>query len=239
MESALGKAFQYMGERMKLQEKLQILRKRNGYSQEQLADKLGIARQTVGKWENGQAVPELSGLIKLSELYGVTIDRIVKDDDICNISLDQKADVDIDTVIAFLIRAKKNTYAGKGSEVKSSRTASHDFQYQEGSYLYYDTYLGGERFSGEEALWYHENPIWCMNYSGRVIGDSFSSDFLKEALSRVPENMPYRGPSIYSNGDYHYHCKAEGEFVWYQGYEEIFYQDEKIYECFFHGGVVR
>lgn len=38
---------------MVLSEKLQLLRKKNGYSQEQLADKLGIARQTVSKWENG------------------------------------------------------------------------------------------------------------------------------------------------------------------------------------------
>ena len=72
---------------MELKDKLQLLRKQNGYSQEQLADKLGIARQTLSKWENGQAVPELSNLISLSNLYGITIDRIVKDDDECNISL--------------------------------------------------------------------------------------------------------------------------------------------------------
>ena len=81
---------------MKLEEKLQMLRKRNGYSQEQLADKIGIARQTVSKWENGQAIPELNGLILLSELYGVTIDRIVKDDDECNILICKGADIDID-----------------------------------------------------------------------------------------------------------------------------------------------
>lgn len=51
---------------MNLKEKLQFLRKQNGYSQEQLADKIGIARQTISKWENGQAVPELNGLILLS-----------------------------------------------------------------------------------------------------------------------------------------------------------------------------
>lgn len=60
---------------MRLEEKLQLLRKRNGYSQEQLSDKIGIARQTISKWENGQAIPELNGLILLSELYGVTIDN--------------------------------------------------------------------------------------------------------------------------------------------------------------------
>lgn len=224
---------------MKLQDKLQMLRKKNGYSQEQLADELGVARQTIGKWENGQAVPELSGLIRLSELYGVTVDRIVKDDDVCNISLQSDKGIRYAEAIDFLMRAKRQTYAGHGPETTSSRTASHDLQYEEGRWLYYDTYLGGECFAGEEAIWKNEEPIWCMNYSGRVTGDNFSGDFLKEALSHVPPDMPYRGPAIYQNGEYHYHCRAEGEFSWYQGYEEIFYQNEKIYECFFHGGIVK
>lgn len=224
---------------MKLEEKLQLLRKQNGYSQEQLADKLGIARQTISKWETGQSVPELSGLIALSRLYGVTIDRMVKEDDECNLSLTRIADVDIDAVIDFLIRAKRNTYAGKAPEVKSCRPASHDLSYEEGAYSYYDTYLGGECFLGEEAVWQSGIPIWSMNYNGRVIGEHFSGDFLKQVLYEVPKERPYRGPELFTNGDYHYHCKVEGEFVWYQGYEEIFYQGNMIYECYFHGGIVK
>lgn len=224
---------------MKLQEKLQLLRKQNGYSQEQLADKIGIARQTISKWENGQAVPELGGLIALSELYGVTIDRIVKENDECNIQLSHRADINIHEIIPFLIRAKKNTYAGKAQEVKPSRIASHDFSYEEKDYTYCDSYLGGEHFAGEEAVWHYGNPVWCMNYAGRILGQQFDIRFLKEALSHVPEKQPFRGPEIYTKGDYHYHCKVEGEFVWFQGYEEIFYLEEKIYECYFHGGVLR
>lgn len=225
---------------MQLMEKLQMLRKQNGYSQEQLADKLGIARQTVSKWETGQAVPELNGLILLSELYGVTIDRMVKEDDECNISLCSGGTYDINKMIEFLLMAKRNTYAGAAKQTKSSRTNSHDYCYEDGSgFAYYDTYLGGECFSGEEAVWLFENPIWSMNYSGRVTGENFSGDFLKEALRAVPPNIPYRGPEIYKKGDYHYHCKVDGEFIWFQGYEEIFYQDEKIYECYFHGGIIK
>lgn len=63
---------------MKLEDKLQQLRKMNGYSQEQLADKIKIARQTISKWENGQAVPELNGVMQLSKLYGITIDSKTK-----------------------------------------------------------------------------------------------------------------------------------------------------------------
>lgn len=221
---------------MILQEKLQMLRKKNGYSQEQLADKLGIARQTIGKWENGQALPELGGLIALSNLYGVTIDRLVKDDDTCNKALCQKGDVDIDKVIDFLLEAKRHTYAAKHHQVQSSREGSVDYQYEKEGYLYYDTYLESEKFAGEEAAWQNGEPIWSMNYVGRVLGEQFSGDFLKEALKRGTKEMPYRGPAIYQNGDYTYHCKVEGEFVWFQGYEEIFYQKEKIYECYFHGG---
>lgn len=224
---------------MKLEEKLQILRKKNGYSQEELADKLGVARQTISKWETGQAVPELGGLIMLSELYGVPIDRIVKDDKECNLALNPKTEVDFEEIVAFLIRAKRSAYAGKGHEVKASRTASHDYRYEEEEYTYYDTYLGGERFAGEEAVWYSEKPTWCMNYIGRTIGEHFNLEFLREALYHVPEEKPYRGPEIYTKGDYHYHCKVEGDFQWYQGYEEIFYLNEKVYECYFHGGVIR
>ena len=225
---------------MELKDKLQLLRKQNGYSQEQLADKIGIARQTISKWENGQAVPELNGLILLSELYGVTIDRMVKENDECNIPLCSSVRVDIQKLIAFLLTAKKNTYAAKDNQTSSSRLNSHDFCYKDNSgYSYLDTYLGGECFAGEEAVWLHEQPVWSMNYAGRVVGENFSGDFLKEVLMAVPEELPFRGPEIYTKGDYSYHCKVDGEFIWFQGYEEIFYLDKKIYECHFHGGIVR
>ena len=86
---------------MELKDKLQLMRKQNGYSQEQLADKIGIARQTISKWETGQAVPELNGLIQLSNLYGVTIDRMVKENDECNISLGKSTSVDIQKLTEY------------------------------------------------------------------------------------------------------------------------------------------
>ncbi len=225
---------------MELKDKLQLLRKQNGYLQEQLADKLGIARQTLSKWENGQAVPELSNLISLSNLYGITIDRIVKEDDECNISLCKNASMNINRVIEFLLVAKKNTYATGNNKVDSCRMNSFDYRYEDKSgFTYLDSYLGGECFVGEEVVWLHNIPVWSMNYAGRVIGENFSGDFLKEVLMEVPADLPFRGPEIYTKGDYHYHCKVNGEFVWFQGYEEIFYMDEKIYECYFHGGTIR
>lgn len=141
-------------------------------------------------------------------------------------------------VIEFLIRAKRNTYAGKGVETTSSRPNSHDFIYEENELKYIDTYVGGTYFTGEEAIWRKDIPFWAMNYSGRVVGDNFSGDFLKNALYNAPMYMPYRGPEYYEDGEYAYSCKVNGDVEWYQGYEEIKYHGEKIYECFFHGGIV-
>ena len=145
--------------------------------------------------------------------------------------------MDKDTV-AFLLRAKKATYAGKGAESKSSRPRSHDLEYSEGGLTYIDSYLGGERFAGEEALWRDGVPFWSMNYVGRVTGNDFSGDFLKEALLRVPEDAPYRGPAEYSNGAYSYKCEYSGSADWFYGREVITLNGEQIYECLFHGGKI-
>ncbi len=60
-------------------EKLLELRRQKGMSQEQLADSLGVTRQSVSKWESGTAVPELPKLIALSDLFSVSVDYLVKD----------------------------------------------------------------------------------------------------------------------------------------------------------------
>ena len=143
------------------------------------------------------------------------------------------------SIISFLIRAKRATYAGKGAETAPSRIGSHDLVYRENNLMYYDTYLGGDRFAGEEALWISDVPVWSMNYLGRVTGSPFSGDFLKEALLHVPEDMPFRGPEKYVSGDYTYSCFAEGDFDWFQGKETISWQGNPIYECIYHGGLIR
>ncbi|MDR0943742.1 MAG: DUF5680 domain-containing protein [Ruminococcus sp.] len=143
------------------------------------------------------------------------------------------------SVIDFLIKAKRVTYAGKGAEAVPSRPSSHDLHYTEGDLLYIDSFLGGSKFGGEEALWRDNIPFWTMNYYGIVTDkEHFSGDFLKNALLRVPENKPFRGPKKYSDGDYLYTCENVGDFNYFGGKEVIFYCKKKIYECLFHGGEV-
>lgn len=146
--------------------------------------------------------------------------------------------LDRDTVL-FLIRAKKATYAGKGPETASSRPGSHDLEYAEGPLVYRDTYLGGEAFAGQEALWRDGVPVYAMNYAGRVTASPFSGDFLKAALLLVPEEMPFRGPERFVQGDYEYRCTVTGDMTVFTGRETILYRGKEIYDCDFHGGAVR
>ena len=64
---------------MTLGDKLTKLRKENNYTQEQLAEILGVSRQAVSKWESDTAYPETEKLIKLGELYGCSMDYLLKD----------------------------------------------------------------------------------------------------------------------------------------------------------------
>lgn len=226
---------------MKFQDKLQLFRKEKGISQEKLAEKLGVSRQAVAKWEVGQSYPDMENLILLSDLLGTSIDRLVKDyqDENCTADKSRISCMIDESIIDFLCRAKKATYAAHGAEISPSRPGSHDLQYIENNLKYIDTYLGGEKFAGEEALWIEDKPIWAMNYAGRVLAEGFSGNFLKECLMLVPKEYPFRGPLVHRNGELTYHCVVSGEFEWFNGYEEIFFGNTKVYECIFHGGSIK
>lgn len=223
---------------MGLKEKITDLRRGQDLSQERLAERIGVSRQAVAKWESGESLPEIEHLILLGKFFSVSIDALLADRDACAAAGEEPIRAADSDAIAFLCRAKRSTYAGYGSEVAPTRPGSHDLTYREGEYLYHDTYLGGERFGGEEALWLNGEPIWAMNYCGRTLHRGFSGDFLKEALSLVAEDSPFRGPAIHRKGDLSYHCMVSGGYGWFRGTEEIFRGSVKTYECVFHGGTV-
>lgn len=65
---------------MILADKIIENRKKNGWSQEDLADRLGVSRQSVSKWESAQAVPDMKKIIQLSEVFNVSTDYLLRDD---------------------------------------------------------------------------------------------------------------------------------------------------------------
>ena len=65
---------------MILADKIINERKKNGWSQEELAEKLNVSRQSVSKWEGAQSVPDLAKILKLAEVFGVTTDYLLRDE---------------------------------------------------------------------------------------------------------------------------------------------------------------
>lgn len=65
---------------MNFNEKLYMLRKSKGMSQEEMAEKLNVSRQAISKWENGEAFPEASKIVHISKLFGVTTDYLLDSD---------------------------------------------------------------------------------------------------------------------------------------------------------------
>jgi transcriptional regulator with XRE-family HTH domain len=84
---------------MILADKIIENRKKNGWSQEELAEMLGVSRQSVSKWEGAQSVPDMNRILKLSEVFGVSTDELLKDD------LELPAERPVETVILETRRA--------------------------------------------------------------------------------------------------------------------------------------
>lgn len=89
---------------MELKNKIQELRKCKRLSQENLAEKLNVSRQAVAKWENGETFPDINNLIQFSNLFNISLDRLLKDDECMNIT---ENNYNVSDLIQFLILAKK------------------------------------------------------------------------------------------------------------------------------------
>ena len=57
---------------------LKAYRKKNGYTQDDIAEKLGVSRQAVAKWERGESVPDIESVVSLAGIYGVTVELLIK-----------------------------------------------------------------------------------------------------------------------------------------------------------------
>ena len=63
---------------MDLSEQLKSARKEAGLTQEQAAEELGVTRQTISNWENGRTWPDIASVVRMSERYSVSLDRLLK-----------------------------------------------------------------------------------------------------------------------------------------------------------------
>ena len=79
---------------MKLAEKIYQERRKLGLSQEQFAEQMDISRQAVSKWESGQSMPDLDKIVAMSQIFGVTTDYLLKEEESSYNEIPNEADVD-------------------------------------------------------------------------------------------------------------------------------------------------
>ena len=99
---------------IEIADRLVKLRKKYGYSQEELAEKLGLSRQAVSKWERAEASPDTDNLICLAKLYGVSLDELLATDE------------DIDTIVEEQVKGEEKADDEAPEQEEASSEKKHD-----------------------------------------------------------------------------------------------------------------
>lgn len=154
-------------------------------------------------------------------------------------------EIDKKELLGFIARAHKNTYAApkelrEKHKCKEPILSGHkDYHFKEGDWEYHDSYAGSDWAPGREVVFLKGTPVWAMSYQGKH-NEKYPSEFfqeqafpfLKTALRNVSEDMPFRGPSRFKEGDFEYQFNIEGDFQYFKGREtitfkgiEVFFQD--------------
>ena len=92
---------------MLLAEKILELRKQNGWSQEELAEKVGVSRQSISKWESAQSVPDLDKILVLSRIFGVSTDYLLGVKATSTIDITGLTEADVEVVYTLVKHLKK------------------------------------------------------------------------------------------------------------------------------------
>ena len=154
------------------------------------------------------------------------------------------ADFSLEQLNAFIVKAKATTYVGGGTRSLSYRPGSHDLQFHEGVFSYLDSYFGGSDFLGQEVVYYEGQPVWVMNYYGRILEPSLitaaeAGQIIQESLSRMYQEGRFLGGFEHSTENSTYVDTSEGDITSFIGREWITRENVKVYELTYHGGLVQ
>lgn len=145
---------------------------------------------------------------------------------------------------SFIVRAKAATYIGSGVHSLSHRPASHDLEFHDGPFAYLDSYFGGSDFIGQEVVNHQLQPVWAMNYYGRILEPALISAAetglaIKESLSHLYQQGRFLGGFEYTTKSGIYHDTNHGDFTSFTGREWIERDGRIVYELHYHGGLIK
>ena len=144
----------------------------------------------------------------------------------------------------FIVQAKAATYVGDGQNATPSRKNSHDLAFHAGGFSYLDSYFGGTDFIGQEVVYEHEEPIWAMNYYGRILApDKITAvqagQVIKQSLSKLYEEGRFLGGFTHTVGAFSYTDTSQGNLPAFTGKEWITRGGVTVYELVYHGGMIK
>jgi Domain of unknown function (DUF5680) len=150
----------------------------------------------------------------------------------------------LDKLHTFIVKAKANTYAGNGTPSLSYRPHSHDLQFHENDFSYMDSYFGGTDFLGQEVVYYKGEPIWAMNYYGRILEPNLinsreAGKIIKESLTELYKSKRFLGGFEHTTTLGIYTDTNEGSVESFVGKEWISKANTKVYELVYHGGMIK
>ena len=153
-------------------------------------------------------------------------------------------EISVEELNRFIVQAKAATYVGDGQKTQSSRAGSHDLKFQKGAFSYLDSYFGGADFIGQEVVYYENEPIWAMNYYGRIIKPESitaaeAGQIIKASLSRLYQEGRFLGGFEFSTDGYTYTDTNQGGPESFTGKERITRDNLKVYELVYHGGLIK
>jgi hypothetical protein len=153
-------------------------------------------------------------------------------------------DLLLEQLEAFIVKAKAATYVGGGAKSAPCRPASHDLQFRDGDFAYLDSYFGGSDFIGEEVVYYKDEPVWAMNYYGRILKHDMieaaeAGSIIQQSLSAMYKEGRFLGGFEHDAGDGIYTDTSEGDVTLFTGKEWITRAGVIVYDLIYHGGLIK
>lgn len=143
----------------------------------------------------------------------------------------------------FILEANLRGYgAGEEKTRIKQDDGSTTIKYSRGEWKMVDNYVGGEPYAGMTKIFFKDKVVWSMVYYGtvnkKVNGFKEVYGFLMKSLLKMPVGYPYRGPKEFTEGDWKYTNKWEGEVEQFRGEENIYLNNEMIFWTKYVGGMV-
>jgi hypothetical protein len=147
-------------------------------------------------------------------------------------------------LLEFIRKAKLNGYASENSVWENTDSGGKTTRFEEGNFVYTDTYFGNMVDCGQELAYENGKVVWMMSYRGGAVRgkEDFAEQgfsVLKKCISQMPNDFPVRGPKKIEESNLTYENNWDGDIEDFVGEENIYLNGEKI--CFrnYFGGIVR